>query len=46
MSVFYDICKCHMRWRYLPSIALAVIGAYIIKYGDVSDDFIVGFLWI
>ena len=46
VSVFYDICKHSMRWRYLPSIALAVLGAYIIKYGDVSDDFIVGFLWI
>lgn len=46
VSVFYDICKRHIRWRYLPSIALAVLGAYIIKMGEISDDFIIGFLWI
>ncbi|TLD97476.1 hypothetical protein LS71_001625 [Helicobacter jaachi] len=46
VSVFYDLCMRNMRWRYLPSIALAVLGAYIIKMGDVSDDFLVGFLWI
>lgn len=46
VSVFYDMCKRDMRWRYLPSIALAVFGAYVIKYGDVSEEFMVGFLWI
>ena len=33
VSVFYDLCERKMRWHYLPSIALAVLGAlsYILQ---------------
>lgn len=46
VSVVYDICMRKLQWIYLPSIALSVFGAYIIKAGEISNDFIVGFLWI
>lgn len=46
VSLFYDLWGRSICWRYLPSITLAVLGAYIIKKGEVSEEFLTGFLWI
>lgn len=46
VSLFYDICSKKFHALYLASIALSVLGAYVIKAGEISGDFLAGFLWI
>ena len=46
VSLVYDICTKKFRAFYLFSIGLAMIGAYIIKYQDISVDVIKGFLCV
>lgn len=46
VSLVYDICTKKFRALYLLSIGLAMIGAYVIKYQDISVDVIKGFLCV
>ncbi|MGP1484490.1 MAG: EamA family transporter [Campylobacter sp.] len=46
VSVFYDILAKRLRLLYLLSIAVAVFGALVIKYGNVNDGFWFGFLLV
>ncbi|RAX57706.1 hypothetical protein CCZ01_05320 [Helicobacter monodelphidis] len=46
VTLIYDICSKHFRAWYLLSIFIAVLGAYIIKYGSINSHFLIGFLLI
>lgn len=46
VSIIYDIFTKRFRVLYLLTIFIAVIGAYIIKYKNISADFMFGFLLI
>lgn len=46
VTLFYDIMDKKFRPLYLISAFLAIFGAYVIKIGEISNDFIIGFLLI
>lgn len=46
VNLFYDICARRFRTLYLVSIAIAVLGAFIIRSGKVDSDFLLGFLLV
>ncbi len=46
VSIFYDLFKGKIKLLYLISIAIAVIGAGIIKYNQINDNFWFGFLLV
>jgi carboxylate/amino acid/amine transporter len=46
ITLVYDIASLRFRPTYLLSIALAVIGAYILRYNAISENFIIGFLFV
>ena len=47
ITLLYDILQKHaLRWNYLITVIIAVIGTAIIRYNAISSDFIVGFLLI
>lgn len=46
VTLFYDGLKGQFRPLYLISTGLAVLGAYIIRYHNISEDFIAGFLMV
>jgi len=43
VSIFYDILAKRLRMLYLLSIAVAVLGALVIKYGKINEGFWFGF---
>ena len=43
VTLFYDGFKSQFKPLYLISTGLAVFGAYIIRYQNISEDFIIGF---
>jgi len=46
VTLFYDGLKGQFKALYLVSTGLAVFGAYIIRYQNISEDFITGFLMV
>ncbi|MBZ7994980.1 EamA family transporter [Campylobacter canadensis] len=46
VSLFYDLFSKKFRFIYLISISISVFGAYIIKEGSISDNFLKGFILI
>lgn len=46
VSVVYDLFAKRLRPLYLLSVAVAVFGAFIIKYGGVNSNFWLGFLLV
>lgn len=46
VTLFYDGFKSQFKPLYLISTGLAVFGAYIIRYQNISEDFITGFLMV
>ena len=46
VTLFYDGLKGQFKALYLISTGLAVFGAYIIRYQNISEDFITGFLMV
>lgn len=46
VTLFYDGFKSQFKPLYLISTALAVFGGYIIRYQNISEDFIIGFLMV
>lgn len=46
ITLVYDIASLRFRPTYLISVALAVIGAYILRYNAISGGFIIGFLFV
>ncbi|QIQ21800.1 carboxylate/amino acid/amine transporter [Zophobihabitans entericus] len=47
VTLIYDLLQRHpLRWAYLFTAVLAVIGTAIIRYNQISTNFIVGFLLI
>ncbi|MFL1707353.1 EamA family transporter [Campylobacter sp. MOP7] len=46
VSVVYDLFAKRLRPLYLLSVAVAVLGAFIIKYGGVNSNFWLGFLMV
>lgn len=46
VTLIYDAFKLKFRALYLVSTAVAVLGAYIIRYHQISEGFIVGFLMV
>lgn len=46
VSLFYDLFSKKLRAFYLISISISVLGAFIIKQGEISSDFLKGFLLI
>lgn len=46
VSVVYDIFSMRFRTLYLISIALCVLGAFVIKFGAINPHFLKGFLLI
>lgn len=46
VTLVYDILKLNFRPLYLLSVAIAVFGAFIIKYNGINSDFLIGFLYI
>ncbi|WP_121628109.1 DMT family transporter [Poseidonibacter antarcticus] len=46
VTLFYDGFKKQFKPLYLVSTGLAVFGAYIIRYQNISEDFITGFLMV
>lgn len=46
VSVVYDLFAKRLRPLYLLSVAVAVLGAFIIKYGGVNSNFWLGFLLV
>ena len=46
VTLFYDGLKGQFKPLYLISTGLAVLGAYIIRYHNISEDFITGFLMV
>ena len=46
VTLVYDILKLNFRPLYLFSVAIAVFGAFIIKYNGINSDFLIGFLYI
>lgn len=46
VSLFYDLFSKKLRAFYLVSISISVFGAFVIKQGEISDDFIKGFCLI
>ena len=46
VTLFYDGFKKRFKPLYLISTGLAVFGAYIIRYQNISEDFITGFLMV
>lgn len=47
VTIIYDILQGHrLRYSYLLTAIIAVIGAAIIRYDHISRDFIIGFLLI
>lgn len=46
VTLFYDIMDKKFRPLYIISASLAILGAYVIKIGEISNEFIIGFLLI
>ncbi len=46
VTLIYDAFKKKFRSLYLLSAAVAVLGAYIIRYHDINSGFIIGFLMV
>jgi len=46
VTLFYDGLKGQFKPLYLISTGLAVFGAYIIRYQNINEDFIIGFLMV
>jgi carboxylate/amino acid/amine transporter len=47
VTIIYDLLQGHqLRFNYLLTAIIAVIGAAIIRYDHISQDFIIGFLLI
>lgn len=46
VTLIYDAFKLKFRALYLVSAAVAVLGAYIIRYHQISEGFIIGFLMV
>jgi carboxylate/amino acid/amine transporter len=46
VTLVYDILARRLRFLYLISASVAVLGAFIIRYDNVSGDFLKGFLLI
>lgn len=46
VSVVYDLFARRLRPLYLLSVAVAVFGAFVIKYGGVNSNFWLGFLLV
>jgi len=46
VTLFYDALKAQFKPLYLVSAGVAVLGAYIIRYHDVTANFITGFLMV
>lgn len=46
VTLVYDILKLNFRPLYLLSVAIAVFGAFIIKYNGINSEFLIGFLYI
>ncbi|CZE48792.1 EamA family transporter [Campylobacter geochelonis] len=44
VTIIYDIFKARFRYLYLISVAIAVFGAFVIKFGAINGSFISGFL--
>ncbi|MDR2636180.1 MAG: DMT family transporter, partial [Campylobacteraceae bacterium] len=46
VTLVYDILAKRFHFLYLISAGVAVLGAFIIRYDNVSDSFLIGFLLI
>ncbi|MGH1601391.1 DMT family transporter [Campylobacter majalis] len=46
VTFVYDICLKRFRALYLISVGIAVFGAFVIRYNDISNDFVIGFLLV
>lgn len=46
VTLLYDALKLRFRALYLFSVAVAVLGALVIKFGAISSEFLTGFLLV
>ena len=46
VTLFYDALKLRFRALYLFSVAVAVLGALVIKFGAINSEFLTGFLLV
>lgn len=46
ITLVYDIASLKFRPSYLLSVFLAVLGAYVLRYNEISSNFILGFLLV
>jgi carboxylate/amino acid/amine transporter len=46
ITLVYDVASLKFRPSYLLSVFLAVLGAYILRYNEISSNFILGFLLV
>nr|MBP3724051.1 EamA family transporter [Campylobacter sp.] len=46
VTLIYDALKLNFRPLYILSVAVAVFGAFIIKFKGINSDFLIGFLYI
>ena len=46
VTLIYDGLKLNFRPLYILSVAVAVLGAFIIKFNGINSDFLLGFLYV
>lgn len=46
VTLIYDALKLNFRPLYILSVAVAVFGAFIIKFKGINSDFLIGFLYV
>ena len=46
VTLIYDGLKLRFRPLYILSVAIAVFGAFIIKFNGINSDFLLGFLYV
>ena len=46
VTLMYDICTKKFHSLYLLSFGVAVLGAYIIRFGSIDSNFLIGFLLV
>ncbi len=44
ITLFYDLFEGRFNWKYLAAALFAVLGALVIRFNDITSDYIVGFL--
>ena len=46
VSIFYDIVSKRIRLLYLISVGISILGAVVVKYGNIGNSFWIGFFLV